>query len=82
MQRTVMVHYQVQTFEPLSNSAGTQSLTEDGIVLPKHVAAIVKSKETYNLVHLLVCLYITNIIFEFRAQTAIWFTHFSSCDKK
>jgi hypothetical protein len=26
--------------------------------LPKHVGAIVKSKETYNLVHLLVCLYI------------------------
>jgi hypothetical protein len=37
---------------------GTQSLPEDGIVLPKHVGAIVKSKETYNLVHLLVCLYI------------------------
>jgi hypothetical protein len=26
--------------------------------LPKHVGATVKSKETYNLVHLLVCLYI------------------------
>jgi hypothetical protein len=44
--------------EPWSNSAGTQSLPEDGIVLPKHVGAIVKSKETYNLVHLLVYHYI------------------------
>jgi hypothetical protein len=32
---------------------GTQSLSEDGIVLPKHVGAIVKeNKEVYNSVHL------------------------------
>jgi hypothetical protein len=34
-----------------------QVQTFGGIVLPKHVGTIVKSKETYNLVHLLICLY-------------------------
>jgi hypothetical protein len=50
------VHYRIYKDRP--TNAGTQSLPEDGIVLPKYVEAIVKSKETYNLVHLLVCLYI------------------------
>jgi hypothetical protein len=35
-----------------------QSLCDAGIVLPKRVGAIVKNKEVYNLVHLLVILYI------------------------
>jgi hypothetical protein len=35
-----------------------KDVVEDGIVLPKHVGAIVKSKQTYNLVHLLVYHYI------------------------
>jgi hypothetical protein len=30
----------------------TQSLPEDGTVLPKHVAAVVKNKEVYNSMHL------------------------------
>jgi hypothetical protein len=34
------------------------SLPDDGIVLPKHVGAIVKDKAVYNAVHLLVNLYI------------------------
>jgi hypothetical protein len=29
---------------------GTQSLPDDGIVLPKHVGAIAKNKEAYNSV--------------------------------
>jgi hypothetical protein len=37
---------------------GKLSLSDDGIVLPKYVGAIVKNKEIYNLVHLLVNLYI------------------------
>jgi hypothetical protein len=36
---------------------GTQSLPDNGIVLPKHVRATVKNKEVYNSVHLLVNLY-------------------------
>jgi hypothetical protein len=37
---------------------GTQSLPDDDNILPKHVGAIVKNKEVYNPVHLLVNLYI------------------------
>jgi hypothetical protein len=40
---------------------GTHSLSDDGIVLPKHVEAIVKNKEVYNSVHLLVNLYYTKM---------------------
>jgi hypothetical protein len=42
---------------------GTQSLLDYAIVLPKHVGDIVKNKEVYNSVHLLVNLYILRVLF-------------------
>jgi hypothetical protein len=54
MQRAVMVHYQVHTEVARK---GTYLLTDDVIVLTKHVGLIVQNTELYNSVHLLVNLY-------------------------
>jgi hypothetical protein len=59
---------------------GTQSLPDDGIALPKHVAAIVKNKAIYNSGHLLVNLYLFDDVRYKNQNSVTYFTFLNPCN--